>query len=296
MSRFDPLRKAGNMKFFDAHIHFLHQCPIEELRYNLGLLKKIGFAGLDVLVLAEFPSEINTVLKMIPGGYHPYVTFKALENQRDIFTLLNSSSPLRIMPFLDARFIGKDIEQKMKMYRQMGFRGLKLLYVPEEDKVLRIGGMENAFSRTCKESENITSQLIDSASSQGMPVTIHADLRRYGQFIEEMVRSHPDTNFNLPHFGFSRRAISSLLDKYPNCYTDLSAMNPFMERDAVSYKGFIQSHQDKILFGSDALIDQLDQIQSALNSVGRFLEGDGILHKVMNKNYGAFHGHSGETP
>ena len=79
----------------------------------------------------------------------------------------------------------------MKMYKQKGFKGLKLLYVPEEDQVLRIGGMEKAFKRTHKESENITSRLIDGASSQGMPVLIHADLRKHGPFIEEMVRSHP---------------------------------------------------------------------------------------------------------
>lgn len=277
------------MEFFDAHVHFLHQSPIEELTYKLGLMERIGFAGLDVLVLAEFPPEIDTVLKMIPGEYHRYVTYKALENQKHLFPLLNSSCPLRMTPFLDARFIEVDIEQKVKKYRQEGFNGLKLLYVPEEDQALQIEGMEKAFGRTCKESEKITSQLIDSASLQGMPVMIHADLRRYGQFIEEMIGSHPCTNFNLPHFGFSRRLISSLLDKYPNCYTDLSSIIPFMEKDAASYKGFIQNHQDKILFGSDALVDQLDQIESALKSVRRFLEDEEIFDKVVKKNYEAFH-------
>ena len=95
--------------------------------------------------------------------------------------------------------------------------------------------------------------------------------------------------FQPPSFGFSRRLISSLLDKYPNCYTDLSSIIPFMEKDAASYKGFIQNHQDKILFGSDALVDQLDQIESALKSVRRFLEDEEIFDKVVKKNYEAFH-------
>ena len=284
------------IQFFDAHIHFLHQCPLDELIHKLGLMEKAGFGGLDVLVLSEFPSEIDTVLKMIPGEYHHLVTPRALENQKHLFTLLNSTCPVKLTPFWDARFIGDDAEGKVKKYRRMGFKGLKLLYVPEEDEGLQIGGMEKTFGRTCKESERITSQLIDSASSQGMPVIFHGDLRRYGQFIEDMIGSHPSTNFNLPHFGFSRRLVSSLLEKYPNCYTDLSSVIPFMGGDTVSYKRFIQKHQDKILFGSDALIDQLDQIELALKSVMRFLEDDGIFHKLVHKNYKVFHNHLDEIP
>jgi hypothetical protein len=71
-------------------------------------------------------------------------------------------------------------------------------------------------------------------------------------------------------------------------------MVPFMKKDAASYKSFIQRYYDKILFGSDALIDQPDQIQSALKSVRRILGDDGILHKVMNRNYNLFHGHADE--
>ena len=277
------------MKFFDAHVHFFHQCSIDEIRNKLGSMERNGFGGMDVLAIAEFPPALDTVVKMVPGEYHRHVTLETLENQKNPFPLLNPPCPVTIVPFLDARFIGEDMEQKVKMYSQKGFKGLKLLYVPEEDQVLRIGGMEKAFKRTQKESENITSRLIDGASLQGMPVLIHVDLRRYGPFIEEMLRSHPDTNFNLPHFGFSRRAISSLLERYPNCYTDLSSMVPFMEEDAASYKNFIQRYQDKVLFGSDALIDQPEQIHALSRSVTRILGDEGILHKVMNRNYNLFH-------
>ena len=283
------------MKFFDTHVHFVHQCSIEEMRNKLGLMGKIGFGDMDVLVMAEFPLDIDTVHKMVPGEYHQHITLESLENQKNPFPLLNSSCSVTIVPFVDARFIGENIEKKMRMYKQEGFKGLKLLYVPEEDQVLRIGGMEKAFNRTPKKSENITSRLIDSASSQGMPILIHADLRKYGPFIEEMVRSHPYTNFNLPHFGFSRQAISPLLERYPNCYTDLSSMVPFMKQDEASYKSFIQRYQDKILFGSDALIDQPDQIQSALKSVSRILGDEGILHRVMNRNYNLFRAQHSEV-
>ncbi len=287
------VRKVGkvlNMKFYDAHIHFFYECPLDELRRIFRLLETMGVGGIDVLVIAEYPAEMETILKMIPGEYHPYSTPRVFENQRDPFPALTWPGPLKIVPFLDGRFIENQIEQKMKMFRQRGFKGLKLLYVPEEDPELRVGGMEKTFGRTCKRSEEITASLIESASAQGMSVMMHVDLRKYGKFVEEMIHRHSQTNFNIPHFGFSRRAISLLLERYPNCYTDLSSLRPFIEKDPVSYRDFIRRYQDRILFGSDALIIQPEHVQSTLKFIDRFLDDMEIFHKLVNKNYLAFHG------
>jgi hypothetical protein len=279
-----------NTKIFDAHIHFLYQCPSDELRRIFDFLESIGMAGFNALVISEFPSRMDTVLKMTPGEYHPYTTSKALENQRDPFPVFNGVNHLKIVPFLDARFIQNNIEAKIKVFRQRGFKGLKLLYVPEEDAELRIGGMEQTFGRTRKQSEKITKLLIENASLQGMSILMHADLRRYGEFVEEMIGCYPQTYFNIPHFGFSRKAISILLDKYPNCYTDLSSLKPFMEKDPESYQSFIRCYQDRILFGSDAHIGQPENIQSALKFLDQFLDNKEIFYKLVNRNYLAFHG------
>jgi hypothetical protein len=273
------------MEYYDAHIHFFYQCSFNELKHNFDHLEKAGFAGINVLVISEFPAEIDAYLKMIPGAYHPFVTREALESQRDPFAVMNLPRPLKIVPFLDARFMEHHIEEKIKMYGQRGFKGLKLLYVPEEDITLRIGGMEKTFGRTCKQSEKITSLIIEQASSQWMPVLMHVDLRRYGDFVEEMIRSYPETHFNIPHFGFSRRAMSLLLDQYPNCYTDMSSLISFMEKEPASYKSFIKQHQDRILFGSDAVIGQPEIVQSTLEFMNRFLKDMEIFHKLVNKNY-----------
>jgi hypothetical protein len=273
------------MKYYDAHIHFLYDCSYNELKQKLGFLEEIGLAGINILVICEFPTEVNTYLEMIPGAYHPHVTQEALENQKNPFAAMSLSQHLKIIPFLDARFMEKNIEEKIKMYRQKGFKGLKLLYVPEEDKTLRIGGMAKTFGRTCKQSEKMTSLIIENASDQDMPILIHVDLRKYGNFIAEMIGTYPKTNFNIPHFGFSRRAISFLLDQYPNCYTDVSSLVSFMKKDPISYKRFIQQYQDRILFGSDAVIGQPQSVQSTLEFLNRFLEDKEIFLKLANKNY-----------
>lgn len=273
------------MEYYDAHVHFFYDCSLDELRQKIGLLEKAGLAGLNVLVIAEYPAERKSYLKMIPGAYHSRVTPEALENQKDPFAALNLSPRLKMIPFLDARFMANHIEEKIKKSWQRGFRGLKLLYVPEEDVTLRIGGMEKTFHRTRKQSEKITSLIIENASSLGMPILMHVDLRKYGDFVEAMLKSYPGTHFNLPHFGFSRKAVSLLLEKYPNCYTDMSSLTPFMEKEPAAYKSFIQQYQDRILFGSDAVIGQPERIGSEMEFMKQFLEDTEIFHKLANKNY-----------
>jgi len=273
------------MEYYDAHVHFFYDSSLEELHQKLTSLYQKGLAGINVLVISDYPTERETCLKMIPGAYHFHVTPKALEHQKDPFEVVSLMHPFKIVPFLDARFMESHLEEKIRMYRKRGFQGIKLLYVPEEDETFQIGGMEKAFRRPPKQSEKITSQIIEEASSLGMPILMHVDLRRYGDFTEEMIRSHPHTSFNLPHFGFSRKPMALLLDRYPNCYTDMSSLISYMEKEPTSYKNFIEEYQDRILFGSDAVIGHPETILSALAFMKRFLDDPDIFHKVTNKNY-----------
>ena len=57
---------------------------------------------MNILVISEFPTQIDTYLKMIPGAYHPYVTREAIENQRDPFAAMNLPHHLKIVYFLGA--------------------------------------------------------------------------------------------------------------------------------------------------------------------------------------------------
>jgi hypothetical protein len=276
------------MEYYDAHIHFFYDCSLNELQKKFGLLEKAGFAGINILVISEFPTNREVYLKMIPGAYHAHVTLEAFEHQKNPFAAIHLPHHLKIIPFLDARFMGDHIEDKIRMYRQRGFQGLKLLYVPEEDKEFRIGGMEEAFGRTCRQSEKITSLIIEQTSFQGMPILMHVDLKRYRDFVEEMISGFPKTHFNIPHFGYSRKVVSQLLDKYPNCYTDMSSLTSFMEKDPAAYKSFIQRYQDRVLFGSDAIIGEPERVHSALQFMKRFLSDKEIFDKLVNRNYKSY--------
>ncbi|MGD9033539.1 MAG: amidohydrolase family protein [Desulfobacteraceae bacterium] len=277
------------MKFYDAHIHFFFQRPLPDL-LDIGVhLEEMGLAGFDALVIDEYPEDLTTIKQMVPEGYHEGITLETFANQKKTFFAFNQASHLKIVPYIDVRFIDTNIPQKIEKYRGLGFKGMKVLYVPEEDNVIGLKGMQEAFGRNRKQSERITSLLIENASKQGMTVLVHADLRRYADFISEMIKGHPTTNFNIPHFGFSRRAISAFLEKYDNCYTDVSSLAAFISKDPRTYLEFISRYQNRILFGSDALIDQPETVQSTMQFFSNFIDDSALSHKILHENYLNFH-------
>ena len=277
-------------EWYDAHIHFFYFYSISEISLVLRNLEEKGLAGFDALVYAEIPREIETIRMMVPGAYHDLITVQVLEHQKDPLAVIKQASPLKkIIPFADARFVRSDAHQKVQGFKRRGFQGIKLFYVPEDDEELQIGGMKKALGRSVKESEAITALLIDGASSHGMLVLFHADFRKYGDFVEEMVRSHPKVNFNIPHFGSSRKLMSVLMDRYPNCYTDLSSLSPAMQRDPASYRDFVTDYQDRILFGSDGVLSRPEEIESALELLREFLDEDEVFDKLVRQNFLRFH-------
>jgi hypothetical protein len=62
-----------------------------------------------------------------------------------------------------------------------------------------------------------------------------------------------------------------------------------MQEDPGSYREFIQTYQERILFGSDALIGQPETVQAALIFLEEFLNDQEIFLKLVNKNYLKFH-------
>jgi hypothetical protein len=58
---------------------------------------------------------------------------------------------------------------------------------------------------------------------------------------------------------------------------------------------FMRRYQDRILFGSDAIIGEVENVQSALKFLERFLGSEEIFYKLVNENYLSFHGISKGT-
>lgn len=166
------------MEFYDAHLHILFKCRPSDLQNRLDFLKGIGVKGFCAIITPEFPGDVNTIREMIPEVYYSIQDLEVLCKQEHILPIIRQVTNPDIIPYIDARYIGTDIERKMEKYHGQGYVGLKLLYVPEEDNVSKIHGMARAFGRPPAESERITADLIACTARYGMPVLIHLDLSK----------------------------------------------------------------------------------------------------------------------
>lgn len=76
---------------------------------------------------------------------------------------------------------------------------------------------------------------------------------------ERRIRKHPNTTFLLIHLGNNAEDlgyVDRLLDTYPNVFVDVSARVPeFGRHPADAVRAFFIKHQDRILFGSDLIVD-----------------------------------------
>jgi len=70
-----------------------------------------------------------------------------------------------------------------------------------------------------------------------------------------VLAKHPKTNFVVLHMGDAENLgyISENLDKYPNMYVELGARIGELGRQPRTARKFFDKHQDRIMFGTDAI-------------------------------------------
>ena len=88
---------------------------------------------------------------------------------------------------------------------------------------------------------------------------------------EALVAAHPRTTFVGAHLAGNAEDLAwlgSLLDRLPNLYVDISARVSDLGRQPRTARRFIDTHRDRVLFGSD-LVPPTD---GGLTRIFRFLE------------------------
>ena len=73
---------------------------------------------------------------------------------------------------------------------------------------------------------------------------------------DRVIARHPDTTFVLMHVGNQVEHlddVSTCLDRYPNVHVDISARIAELGRQPRRARRFFERHQDRILFGTDAV-------------------------------------------
>lgn len=143
---------------------------------------------------------------------------------------------------------------------KQGGKGLKLL-----------GGHPNFYDEPL-DSENMY-RVYRVAEKYKVPVLIHGSIINIPQIksqLERVYADFPNVTFIHAHYcsaifkGINLDQCAELLDAYPNLYIDLSMgggiarYHRYLRQDLNRIKDFVVKYQDRILFGSDIILDDAD--------------------------------------
>ncbi len=92
---------------------------------------------------------------------------------------------------------------------------------------------------------------------------------------EKMLAKHPDTRFVLAHIammGYDLKAVSALLDKYPNADVEVSAAIQEVGRQPYTARAFLLKYQDRVLLGTDGTRARQEDVDGFWRPHFRFFE------------------------
>jgi hypothetical protein len=277
------------MVFFDAHVHFLWTGPFENVQEGWKSVVAQGLKGIAGIIKVNAPEDPEQYLKLIPAAYHHDLDSGFLgKGSRAHASAARELGRLEVLAYLDCRFLTKN-DADLSTFVPLGFKGLKVLYVPEEDEGLELVGWEKFFGRTVEESRELVWSLIDQAVRLRWPVLMHVNLKRYREFAAEVLGAYPDHPFIIPHFGLSRKIMTGFLEKFSACYTDFASLLSFMREDPQGYLGFVTAFQNRVLFGTDATLGHPEWVLEYRDFVVDLIRDEEVRDKVLRANYVGLH-------
>lgn len=280
---------SESIEIYDAHVHYLWRDSLSESCARFTTLQNQGLQGMALIVMGYYLPDAQKCFAFIPHSYHDRIGQQLFsESSGMALPTPELFSDIKIFPYLDSRYITAD-EADLSSFEKAGFRGLKLLYVADEDDLYGMVGWKKLFDKSQKEYEAVTLKMIDQAAGYGWPVIFHVDLRLHQEFAQDILTNYPEHPFIFPHFGFSRKIMARLMAKSSNCYSDFSSLLPFMKKAPEAYKNFIEAHQDRILFGSDATTDWPELVSQYIATVQELVTDKLILKKIFRDNYLKIH-------
>ena len=273
------------MEIYDAHVHYLWRDSLTENSSHFLALRKKGLKGMALIIMGYHLPEPKKCFDFIPQSYHDKICQHIFSNSSGMELPSADLFPnIEIFPYLDSRYI-TETEADLSRFKEAGFRGLKLLYVADEDKAYGMTGWPRLFEKSHKEFEKVTIYMIEQAVEFNWPVIFHADLRLHEEFVRDILTNFAGHPFIFPHFGFSRKIMARFIEQFDGCYTDFSSLLPFMQKSPDKYREFIETYEDRVLFGSDATSDWPDLISEYIETVKTLIHDDVILKKVFRDNY-----------
>ena len=148
-----------------------------------------------------------------------------------------------------------------------GYQGLKTLFIPEYDDFLQVDSPADILKTTKSAYLDWQQRVMDYGQRNNLPLICHLNLHHHFEYAREFLSNFPRLNINFPHLGFSRKKMGLLLDKFNNCYSDISGLFDYIEKDPKSYCDYIEHHKDRIMFGSDCAWNEAKRTEGYLGLV-----------------------------
>lgn len=225
----------------DLHEHYRIGGNIE------SFLKAVGSLGISKILF------VPTGLGPDNQGYQIH--------QKYLIEYLSKLYPEKIIPFCTIDEVDQKASEILEECLKAGGKGLKL-----------IGGHPNFYDEHLN-SENMY-KVFQVVKKYKVPVLLHGSIINLPQLkkeLEQVYSDFPEIIFIHAHYcstifkGINLDQCAELLDKYPNLYTDLSMgggiarYHRYFGQDLEKVKNFILKYQDRILFGSDIILDESSQ-------------------------------------
>jgi len=234
----DKIRLDGLYGKIDMHEHYRDGGDVEEF------LKAAGVLGISKIVF------VPTGMSPDNSGYETH--------QESLIKRIQKKYPEKIIAFATIDEADPQAAEIFEQALQDGAQGLKLL-----------GGHPKFYDEPLN-SENMY-KVYQKASEYKVPVLLHGSIITIPKLkdqLDQVYSDFPEVTFIQAHYGstimngINLDQIAELLDKHPNLYIDLSMgggiarYHYYFRLDLAKVKDFIITYQDRILFGSDIILNK----------------------------------------
>lgn len=277
------MKTTDKQEIIDVHCHCFAGLDQSEAVYSgLDRLRKAGVRHVAVMGLVNTSLNEADIWRLIPEGFDNLGDPLFFEAD-DLLQITHETGGMTF-PMIDTRCMVGEVTTLLQGYVEDGFKGIKGLYLADDGNDLRVSSVPTVFGITLEQYHQREWQIFAFAEANDLPVLYHMDANRYGDVMRAILDDFPRLRINFPHFGIGRKAFSKILDQYPNVYTDIAFMLPHIQNNPASYCDFIVHYQDRVCFGSDALIYQPEIVLEYIELVRSLKLPEKIESQVFSEN------------
>jgi len=279
----------SGQEIIDVHTHcFTGRWHAEDVARGLNDLRRAGLRHLVVVGLVNTHLDAEAMWGLIPD----YVENRGdpLFHEADDLLELTRLSDKMLVPLVDTRHLWGDVPTLLQGYIARGFKGIKGIYLADEGNDIGVRSVPDTFGITLQQYHQREWEIFSFAQTHGLPLLYHMDARRHSDVMMALLEDFPRVRVDFAHLGIGRKAISAILDRYPNVYTDIAGLLPHMRNNPSSYRDFIIHYADRVCFASDALLYQTGSILDYIQMVKELQLPEDIEARVFFVNPARFLG------